>query len=213
MFAVIVIPLSLLGLKEQAIVQMSLGVLRYLTVAIIVIYCIVKLVQVGDICLPLSNETLSNTSAISNATIDYSNISHTVEHLKLRDIVVKFNWEGWLTSVPVFTYAFIVHQGIPSLTHPIKQKQYFRLLIGIVFASIAFCYFSLGIIAPLWFRASVQEAVTLNWVRRILSFTGFLLVLGDSINMCDGINGLQISLVYRRQSVNIVESCTPAGQG
>ena len=57
MFAVIVIPLSLLGLKEQAIVQMSLGVLRYLTVAIIVIYCIVKLVQVGDICLPLGNET------------------------------------------------------------------------------------------------------------------------------------------------------------
>ena len=174
LFAVIVIPLSLLELKEQAIVQMCLGLLRFLTVATIIIYCIVKLIQVGDICLPLGNETLSNTSATLNATTDYSNISHTVEPLKLRDIVIKFNWEGWLTSVPVFTYAFIVHQGIPSLTHPIKQKQYFRLLIGIVFASIAFSYFSLGIVAPLWFRASIQETVTLNWVSSVLSFTGFL---------------------------------------
>ena len=166
LFAVIVIPLSLLELKEQAIVQMCLGVLRFLTVAAIIVYCIVKLIQVGDICLPLGNETLSNISAILNATTDYSNV-HSLEHVNLRDIVVKFDWEGWLTAVPVFTYAFIVHQGIPSLTHPIKQKEYFHWLIGIAFGSITFSYFSLGIIAPLWFRASVQETVTLNWVSRV----------------------------------------------
>ena len=39
------------------------------------------------------------------------------------------------------------------------------------------------------------------------------LVLGDSIDTCDSIDGLLISLVYRRQSVNIAASRTPAGQG
>jgi len=38
-------------------------------------------------------------------------------------------------------------------------------------------------------------------------------VLGDSINTCDSIDGLQISLVYRRQSVNIAASHTPPGHG
>lgn len=158
MFAVIVIPLSLLGLKEQAIVQMSLGVLRYLTVAIIVIYCIVKLVQVGDICLPLGNETFPNTSALSNVTID------PIENLDLQDIVVNFNWRGWLTAVPVFIYACLVHAGIPSLTHPVKQKKYLHWLVAAALVSIGISCLSLGIVVPLWFRASVQETVTLNWV-------------------------------------------------
>lgn len=158
MFAVIVVPLSLLGLKEQAIVQMCLGVLRYLTVAIIVIYCIVKLIQVGDICLPLGNETFPNTSALSNVTID------PIENLDLQDIVVNFNWRGWLTAVPVFIYACLVHAGIPSLTHPVKQKKYLHWLVAVAFVSIGISCLSLGIVVPLWFRASVQETVTLNWV-------------------------------------------------
>ncbi len=42
------------------------------------------------------------------------------------DLVFNFDPKGWLVAVPVLTYAFIIHQGIPSLTHPIKQKQYLR---------------------------------------------------------------------------------------
>ena len=158
LFAVIVIPLSLLELKEQAIIQMCLGVLRIVTVVIIIIYCIVKLIQVGEICLPLGNETLTNTSKILNAAVD------PVENVHLRDIVIRFNWKGWLTSVPVFTYACLVHAGIPSLTHPIKQKKYLHWLVALVFGSIAISFLSLGVVTPLWFRASVQETVTLLWV-------------------------------------------------
>ena len=73
--------------------------------------------------------------------------------------------------MPVITYAFNVHMGIPSLTHPIKQKQYFDWLIMFTFGSIAFAYLSLGIVVPLWFRATIQETVTLNWVSRKDYFT------------------------------------------
>ena len=159
LFALIVIPLSLLELRKQAILQMCLGILRFLTVAMIIVYCIVKLAEVGNICLPIYNGTLANYTAERNHTI-----RHPVENIHLLEIFAKFDWKGWLTAVPVFTYAFVVHQAIPSLTHPIKQKKYLRWSILIAFASIASYYLTLGIIAPLWFRASVQETLTLNWV-------------------------------------------------
>ena len=143
---------------------MCLGVLRFTTVAIIIIYCIVKIAQVGDICGQTDNETQINTSSLLNDTQYYSNASTLVQSITIRDIIFKFDWRGWVTTVPIVAYAFIVHQGIPSLTHPIKQKQYFDWLILFTFGSIAFAYLSLGIVAPLWFRATTQETITLNWV-------------------------------------------------
>ena len=166
LFSLIVIPLSLLELKEQAIFQMCLGVLRFATVAIIIIYCIVKIAEVGDICDQAGNETQANTSLALNDTHDYSNTSTLVQSITIHDIIFKFDWRGWLIAVPVITYAFTMHMGIPSLTHPIKQKQYLHWLILFTFGSVAFAYLSLGIVAPLWFRATIQETITLNWVSR-----------------------------------------------
>ena len=166
LFSSIVIPLSLLELKEQAIIQMCLGVLRFVTVAIIIIYCIVKIAEVGDICGQAGNETQANTSLVLNDTHYYSNTSTLVQSITIRDIIFKFDWRGWLVAMPVITYAFTMHMGIPSLTHPIKQKQYLHWLILFTFGSVAFAYLSLGIVAPLWFRATTQETITLNWVSR-----------------------------------------------
>ena len=168
LFSLIVIPLSVLELKEQAIFQMCFGVLRFATVAIIIIYCIVRLIEGGDNCeLPPNNETWVNTSHTSpNST--FSSVP--------MNMVFKFDLKGWFLATAIFTYAFIVHQGIPSLTHPIKQKQYLHWLIVFVFGSMGLCYLALGIIAPLWFRVTVQETITLNWVTNhydCMSFQAF----------------------------------------
>ena len=156
-YAVIVIPLSLVDLKEQAILQTILGILRFSTIAVIVVYCIVKLSGGKNIC------TFGNSS---NAT---GNISLSQENLTgfsdLSKIVFRFDWMGWLVSIPVFTYAFIIHQAIPALTHPIKEKHFLRQLMMVMFGSAAFCYLALGIVVPLWFKATVLETATLNWVR------------------------------------------------
>ena len=164
MFAVIVVALSLIDLKEQAIVQMVLGFLRFLTVGAIIIYCIVKLAEGGDICEP--EELMVNQS--TNATQAYIPLfENATRYISMRDIVVKFDPRGWLTAIPVFTYAFIIHQGIPSLTHPIKQKQHLRWLMVVMFAVSLLCYMSLGVVVPLWFKAQIQETCTLNWVSYI----------------------------------------------
>lgn len=166
-FAVIVVTLSLLDLKEQAIIQMILGLLRFLTVLAIIIYSITRVVEGGNACTdvhgsPNISEDVDNWFGNFDHT-NSSNITNS-SSITIRDIVVKFDPKSWLTTIPIFTYAFILHQGIASLTHPIKQKRHMWYLILAMFLTAITCYMSLGVIAPLWFNASVQETVTLNFV-------------------------------------------------
>ncbi len=148
-FAAIVVSLSLLDLKEQIFVQVTLGFLRFITIALIVLYCLVRLGMRGDVC---------------KEDLLLRNLSGPINDVEIRSIVLKFDPKGWLVSIPVITYAFVFHVAVPSLTHPIKQRQYISWLITTVFASTALCYISLGMIVPLWFQASTQEICTLNWV-------------------------------------------------
>ena len=162
-FAVIVVPLSIVDLKEQAILQMILGVLRFATIFAIVVYCIVK----------LSTSTYHCNSA-QNGTNNYTILSHDndTDH-NLSWIVFRFDWKGWLVSIPIFTYAFIIHQGIPALTHPIKEKHFLWQLMVVMFISAVFCYLSLGVVVPLWFKTDIQEIATLNWVCSCFLFTDY----------------------------------------
>ncbi len=156
-FGFIVILLSLLDLKEQAIVQMTLGLLRFITIAAIVIYCIVNIAEIGNKCL------VEDRLPSFNETYFIANATHPPP-LRL------FDFFGWMTSIPVFTYAIILHSGIPSLTHPIRQKQYIHWLVMAMFSTVGFCYFVLGIIVSLWFSADIQETCTLNWVSHVESY-------------------------------------------
>ncbi len=158
-FAVIVVSLSLLDLKEQAIIQMVLGLLRFITVGAVIVYSIARISQGNDVCIASSDEPANGSS--DDHWIDLDNASIYITY---RDIVVHFDPKSWLTAIPVLTYAFIIHQGIASLTHPIRQKKYMWYLITAMFGVAALCYFTLGVVAPLWFKADVQETITLNFV-------------------------------------------------
>ncbi len=152
-FGVIVILLSLLDLKEQAIVQIFLGLLRFVTIGAIVIYSLVMIFYSGNKCLldgaPDVNSThLQQSSYLTNAT-------HSPP-IKL------FDFFGWISAIPVITYAFIFHQGLSSMTHPIRQKKYLHWLVFAMFVTTGVCYFSIGIVLPLWFRVDIQETCTLN---------------------------------------------------
>ncbi len=148
-FGVIVILLSLLDLKEQAIVQVVLGLLRFVTVGAIVIYSIVKISQSGNKCLEEGLPHFNETPYLTNGT-------HS-------PLIEKFNFLGWISAIPVLTYAFIFHGGLAAMTHPVKQKKYLHWLLLTVFAATGVCYFSIGIFLPLWFRVEIQETCTLNW--------------------------------------------------
>lgn len=165
LFGVIVTFLSILDLKEQVIVQVILGSARFVTIFAIIIYSLVKLSQSGgdDVCggdyFPLLNETGKNHSYFP--IYDDFNASR---YFSYEDIVVKFDPRGWIVSLPVFLFAFMLHSGISSLTHPVKQKKYIHWMLTGMFVTALLSFMTLGIIVPLWFKASVQETVTLNWV-------------------------------------------------
>jgi hypothetical protein len=161
LFAVITVPLCLVDLREQAVLQMILGLLRFVTIAGIVLYAIVSLGKGGNECLFSPNSTFVNTS-FSN--LSWWKMNETAGFGDLSRIVFRFDAIGWLVSIPVFAYAFILHQGIPALTHPIREKHLLRELMSAMFGIAVISYLSLGVVVPLWFKADIQETCTLNWV-------------------------------------------------
>ena len=162
-FAILAIPLSLLDLKEQAILQMILGLLRFATIAGILVYVIVRLGEGGSECTAPLNETNTTFQSVFGTTFTDNN--SRIWEGDYSDVVFRFDAVGWLVSIPVFAYAFILHQGIPTLTHPIREKHLLRQLMVAMFSIAAISYLSLGVVVPLWFQANTQETCTLNWVR------------------------------------------------
>lgn len=157
LFGLIVITLSIMDLREQVVVHVFFGVLRYFTISVIIIYCIVKLAIGGNAC---AEEYLELPP---NETIGAG--------LSFGEIVLHFDPKAWMISIPVFVYTFMIHSGVSSLTHPIKQKKYLNWMMMTNFTIAEVCLLTLGIVAPLWFKASVQETITLNWVSSSLIIT------------------------------------------
>ena len=82
--------------------------------------------------------------------------------------MLKFDPRGWVVSIAVFAFAVQVQTGLPTLTHPVKNKQSLHWLVAAVYLSSSLCYLCLGVVVSLWFQASIQETCTLNWVGLVL---------------------------------------------
>ena len=162
-FAVIVVPLSCLDLKEQGFVQMLLGLLRFFIIASMVLYCLVNLIRGRD-SSPQGGSNTTNMVSLFERPLGKDFGQQGSCNSSDSDFVTSFHLKGWLIAIPVFTYAQILHQGVPALTHPIRQKKLLRWFMMAVFATTSLCYMVLGIVVSLWFRSGVQETATLNWV-------------------------------------------------
>ena len=162
LFACIVVPLSLIELKEQVIVQVALGILRFVTIGAIVIFCIANLIEYPNVCFchdPWADDGNGSLSDFGVSHVNECNVTTSIENT-----VTHFDGKAWLVAIPVFVYAHILHQGIPALTHPVKEKQWLRSYFSILFLVIAFVYMILGVTVSLWFRNCTVETCTLNWV-------------------------------------------------
>ena len=162
LFGLIVVPLSMMNLKVQAFIQAIFGFLRFLMLAMILIYCIVKLFEVGDIC----RGTLITPSTVENVTAE----NHTVKNDTEMNMCDNINQRGWLVAIPVLTYPFLLHHSIPSFTHPIGKKKYLWRFILCTYIFLGVCFLCLGVVVSLWFKAETQETVVLNWVSDIIYF-------------------------------------------
>jgi len=159
-FGLIVVPLSLMGLREQAILQTIFGILRVLMISMIVTYSIVKIIEGENIYEAL---TCSNVSNHSNSSGSCS-FEERIQDLHDTVLPNSFKWRELLEAIPVVSYPFIFQHGVPSFTHPLKQKQRLWLFILCTHGFLGFLFLCLGIVPPLWLRSTTQETITLNWV-------------------------------------------------
>lgn len=154
MYACVVVTLSLLDLKDQAIFQIIFGLLRFLTIVLIAMFCVVNLIQGEDACM----------------AYDYDTNETTLQNVDISAVVLQFNVSGWLQSIPIFTFGYMFLTGIPSFVHPIRQKAHLHWLLMAVVISVFASYLLIGITVSLWLRAAVQENCTLNWVSEVHRF-------------------------------------------
>ncbi|KAL5502773.1 hypothetical protein EMCRGX_G009594 [Ephydatia muelleri] len=106
--------------------------------------------------IPSNSNSNQSDGPIINATCSGAQASH-------HNFVLGFCVVGWVLSIPVFTYAQMLHPGIPTLTHPIKQKKGLHWFMAAIFGTTLFCYITLGIVVSLWFRGDINETASLNW--------------------------------------------------
>ena len=155
-FACVVVPLSMLELREQTLFQTLFGFLRFFTIASIIIYAIVRIIMDGVI----SNCDFSyEEQNVSEKWYTVFNSSRTIN-----EVMLDFNWRGWMIAIPVMIYSHNLHMGIPSLSHPVRQKQYLKTFFDVQYFLNLIMYLLLGVVVPSWYRNCTNETITLNWV-------------------------------------------------
>ena len=146
-FGVVSVILSMLELTEQKILQIFLGLLRFVTIGSMVIYSIVRLIQTHGEAPHSANSTQGNTP-----------------NMTLGEAFVHFKFNYWLVAIPVFVYSQITHQGIATLTAPVvPKKRLGRFFIAII-STTCIIYTVLGVTVAMYWQESIQETSTLNWV-------------------------------------------------
>ena len=152
LFGLIVIPLSLVELTEQKHLQILLGLMRFLTFGCLIIYSVANII---------SNPEYNPYNDTATWNYSYHDYGHQI---------LKFDLNGWLIAIGIIVYAQILHSGIPSMTQPIKAKKQLGLFFGVVFASTTLLYLSLGVTMSLWFKESIEETGTLNFVSNFVMY-------------------------------------------
>ena len=144
-FGAFVVFLSLLELNEQKYIQALFSILRFIALSSIITFSIFLIIH--------------NSIEPKNAlppSLRNSNSTATT-------LLSRFDFKWWLVTIPVLVYAQNLHQGIPSLTHPISNKKQLKPMIIATFITTWCFYTILGLVVSLAFRNLINENATLNW--------------------------------------------------
>jgi len=151
-YAGIVISLSMLNFGEQKYFQITLTILRFILIAIVVSTSILLI--------------YSDYKPAGDGKFEYD---HNVKKPHYGANLTMFNPNGIFPFIAVCAFASVFHQGIPSISQPIKDKEN---LVYVFLAACSTCFvlysiFSVSVI--FYFGSDVEAPASLNWA----SFPGF----------------------------------------
>ncbi len=136
LFAIVVVPLTCLELKEQVSVQVVLSMCRFLMVILITGAC----------------------AAAMNATTPQFDMQTAAKGSSFVDFT------GLYKMLPIAVYANIFHHSIPGLSKPVGDKKRLGEIFGWTFAFGMVAYGLIGGVVAWYFGDGIDQSANLNFV-------------------------------------------------
>ena len=201
-FGVLVTFLSVLGLDKQKYLQLLMGVFRFLVIASLVLFSIIKIIL--DRVNPSLLE-ISNTHNSSHSTTEYVGILFNVDML--------YTFYG----IPIFLYSLQNHYFLPTAIAIVKNKKVLKQLIIAVFLTLGITLVTLGVCIALAFSVDNNPNCVLNWLPytrsqyhislRIFSYIVIFFPVVDLISCypltCIMVSNLLFNIIMRRDTSQI----------
>ncbi|KAH3760914.1 Transmembrane protein [Pelomyxa schiedti] len=142
LYLCIVLPLTLMDLAEQAVLQMFLTIYRFFAFGLMVITVLVAIGFVGQYSEPKISS--------SSSSFDQGNIWG-------------FKWSGFGTAFTSTAFALTMHYNLPNSLSPVRNKLSFRTICLCAIFTAIFFYFTVGCSCGYFFNEYTEPLVVLNW--------------------------------------------------
>eukprot|EP01029_Cantina_marsupialis_P005804 TRINITY_DN163010_c0_g1_i1.p1 TRINITY_DN163010_c0_g1~~TRINITY_DN163010_c0_g1_i1.p1 ORF type:complete len:525 (+),score=85.41 TRINITY_DN163010_c0_g1_i1:54-1628(+) len=136
-FAIIVIPLACMELKEQIVVQIIMSIMRFVNILLMVGTVVIAMISKGD---------------------HFSNIGGRSTHE-----VHAADYSGLIKLLPIIGLSQVFHSSIPVIAQSTKSKKNLSKMFRTTFVLTFLLYASCGLILSLYFGSDVENSCNLNW--------------------------------------------------
>jgi amino acid permease len=145
-FAIIVLPMSLLNLSEQATIQVFLSACRIVMLLLMVV-------------TPLA-------AALFGSGGDLDADEGPVPHFGTQtqpagSVLVDFG--NFHKMFPAIVFSLLFHQAVPGLADEMVDKKQVGLIFGYTFALCGLAYSTVGIVGAWYFGDRVYSSANINW--------------------------------------------------
>ncbi len=145
LFALMVIPLSLMELSEQIYVQVALTIFRAVMLSVMIATTGAAYFRGGHDFGEESNESFEVAGGGNGADIYDVNFGHVYLFL------------------PIAAYAYIFHHSVPALSDPIEDKESLTKMFAVALFISFVAYSVMGVVVSLYFGHYVDSSSNLNW--------------------------------------------------
>jgi amino acid permease len=163
LFGVIVVPLSCLDLTDQITVQISLTLLRFVTLFLMIGSAAISMwsnrYDSGVYQAFHNPDNPSTPGANNNVATDHTNHQLSAPYIELS--LFNFAGMGLMFTSSIFSQLF--QHSIPGLIQPIQNKSQIRTIFSWTLITTLVLYITLGSICALYFGHLTLESINLNW--------------------------------------------------
>lgn len=163
-FSAFVIPLSLMDLADQAVIQIILCLYRFLSFFVMVFTTLAFMFQQpykSLNCLP-NPDNLPTPTPFVNYTIPYP-CSTRLEPPYVADGIKEFDFSGFGIIFPAIVFAQLTHHSVPGIIQPVRNKNHLKGIFLATLTVSTIFYAVMGTILASYLGAGIKDLATLNW--------------------------------------------------